>query len=129
MTNPSKNHVRASQRLRALAEVLRSELGDAAGVELLADEVERIEEQLDARGPCAYCGGPNPRGGDYCSDAHRAAYHREHMPVGVVKSARRLARDRASVVVHFEPDEADRAVRLLVGERVYIGQDLKPGRS
>lgn len=83
-------------------------------------------ELLEAvRATCLQCGGENARSGEYCSDSCRAAHFREHMPVGTVKSVRRLARDKASIVVHYTPDEANRAIAVLVGRPVYLAQEVK----
>lgn len=77
----------------------------------------------DVQQKCLHCGGDNARSGDFCSDRCRANYSRERMPRGIVKSVRRLARGRAGVTIHYEPDEAERAVRLVVGQSVHLAAE------
>lgn len=117
--------LKLSERLRQRAEdwraVYRTDV--AREWDRLADEVARLEAQLDARAPCAHCGGDNPRAGLYCSDRCRSAHARMHAPDGKLRTVRRLARGKAGVVIHFDPEEADRVMRLKVGERVYIVQE------
>lgn len=73
--------------------------------------------------PCVQCGELHGRHGLFCSDSHKAAYHRARCPVGTVKSVRRLTKDRGSVVIHFEPGDAERAIGVRVGEKVFIGSE------
>lgn len=86
----------------------------------LRDEIRRLREQLCSRGPCAHCGGDNPKGGLYCSDRCRARHARIHAPGGKVRSSRSLANGGWSIVVHLPPGEADRGAKFRVKDPVYL---------
>lgn len=74
--------------------------------------------------PCGTPFRPKRRTQKFCSGRCRQAHHRAHPlgdgPGGKVAGVRRLARGRVSVVVHFEADDAERALKLALGELVRI---------
>lgn len=71
---------------------------------------------------CEYCGeAPARRGQRFCCDRHKAAWHREHSPSGVVRSVRKLGSGKTSVIVHFADSEAERALRFSNGDEVVVG--------
>lgn len=83
--------------------------------------VASIEILAAVRPVCRYCGRPNDRRGDFCSDAHRTAFGREHSPEGRIVSIRPLIRaSRSSVTVRFEAEELDRVMRLRTNQHVHL---------
>lgn len=70
---------------------------------------------------CEYCGvelGPERKGeARFCCDRHRAAWHREHDPHGVVRSLTVFAK-HVVVEVQFK-DEA--ALRFRPGDAIVLG--------
>jgi len=75
---------------------------------------------------CEFCGnGYQPKRTDsrFCCARCKSAYHREHDPIGTVRSVRRLMRGRVSVVVWFDPPESSRAIVFEPDQRVVLGRD------
>ena len=78
-------------------------------------------EQLEAiPGICLECGQEHGRSAEYCSDRCRALHYRTHMPLGTVRSARRLVNNKASIVIHYGPEEAERALTFKLKQPVYL---------
>ena len=96
---------------------------DAFWRQVLTDISTANEKLASIAEKCLHCGGPNARSGEFCSDRCRSAHYREHMPSGVVKSVRRLAADKASVVIHYPPAEAERVVAIKINEPVWLAQE------
>lgn len=75
---------------------------------------------------CEYCGQTyNPKRTDsrFCCSRCKSAYHREHDPVGTVRSVRKLKRGRVSVVIWFDHPEASRALNFSPDQAVVMGKD------
>lgn len=98
----------------------------------------------DAPRACTWCGASlagKRRQAKFCGEKCRQRFHRERAPQGKVKQVRRLSRGRVSVIIHFEPGDAERALRLMPGEEVSmigyldapqqapLSVDLKPCRD
>lgn len=72
---------------------------------------------------CECCGASlegKRRHARFCSADCRRQSHRERAPQGVVTQVRRLARGRVAVTLHFEPEDAERALRLMPGGRAIV---------
>jgi hypothetical protein len=68
---------------------------------------------------CDFCAGPAK--GRFCSDKHRAAWHREYDPQGIVRNVRRLANGGTAVVLHFADRDAERALHFQIKQSVVMG--------
>lgn len=93
-----------------------------AGESLRAALERYLDAAIRARlAPCALCGTLHAHKGKFCSDAHRAKYHRERLPAGTVHTIRKLRGGRVSVIVHYSPLEGAIAINYDVGDLVYMG--------
>lgn len=72
-------------------------------------------------GNCGYCGTPVYGGRRFCTDRHKAAYHRERDPVGIVGSVRGF-KDRTRVILYFDRGELPHLLKpeFLDGSRVVL---------
>lgn len=98
-------------------------LGNVPTAEGVAELLEKFVGDLLGLRICKLCGVMHSHGGAFCCDAHRSKWHREHIPAGTVKTIRKLAGGRYSVIVHFSPIEGAIAINFNIGDLVHIGAD------
>lgn len=76
-------------------------------------------------GLCAWCGASlagKRRQAKFCGARCRQTFHKQKAPRGIVKQVRRLARGRVSVIVHFDPIDAPRALELMPGQLAIVAE-------
>lgn len=71
---------------------------------------------------CDYCGAPIEENKRFCCDLHRSRWHREHEPVGTIRSVRALRKGAVSVTVHFPAVESQRALSYPIGAQAVLGR-------